>query len=252
MDKTSLGNRMKMYEGIFKQQLIPNSISIIRIDGKAFHTYTKGLNKPFDRGLIYDMDETAAYLCKNIMGAKFAYVQSDEISILVTDYDKIETQQWFGGSIMKWVSVSASMATSKFNELRYRRLAEENNPFISTMSKWAEFDSRVWQIPTRMEATNYFIWRQQDATRNSIQMAARSVFSHNECENKNGSQLQEMLFQKGINWDDYPAIHRRGRVIKKEYYEKEEASRSRWGMVEPPIFTQDREFLLNMIPKLEL
>jgi tRNA(His) 5'-end guanylyltransferase len=237
--KDSLGDRMKdFYENRTRIYLPRRTYTIIRVDGKSFHTYTKGLQRPFDEKLINDMDETAAYLCKNIQGAKCAFVQSDEISILLTDFDNLNTDAWFDGNIQKITSISASLATAKFNELR--------------PGKIAIFDSRVFTIPSNVEVENYFIWRQQDTVRNSIQSVAQSLFSHKELENKNGNQLQEMIFQKGINWNDYPAKMKRGRLIVKD--ESNESipvsNRSVWVSKEAPTFTQEREIFDLLIPKL--
>lgn len=236
----ALGDRMKgFYEDRYRIKLARRAYTIIRVDGKAFHTYTRGLERPFDKPLVDDMNETACYLCKNIMGAKFAYVQSDEISILITDFDDLNTEAWFDGNLQKMCSVSASMATSAFNTYRIVRSLVGN----------AMFDSRVFQIPAKVEVENYFIWRQQDATRNSIQSAAQSLYSDKELQNKNTDQQQEMMFQKGVNWNDYPIGMKRGRVIVKEMYQLEGgADRSRWIPIEPPIFTQDRDFLTSKIP----
>src|SRR6185369_3160305 len=235
--KDAIGDRMKnYYEDRTRFSLIRRSYTIIRIDVKAFHTYTKGLQRPFDDQLINDMDQTACFLCKNIQGAKFAFVQSDEISILLTDFEELTTDAWFDGNIQKMVSVSASLATARFNELR--------------PSKLAFFDSRVFQIPSKIEVENYFIWRQQDTVRNSIQSTAQSVYSHKELENKTTDQQQEMIFQKGINWNDYEPKYKRGRIILKENYLKEYAIRSRWISSEAPTFTKDREFLSTKIPIL--
>lgn len=222
------------YEDRTRNVLPRRTYSIIRIDGKAFHTYTKGLQRPFDDKLMNDMDETAGFLCKNIQGAKFAFVQSDEISILLTDFEELTTDAWFDGNIQKMVSVSSSLATAKFNELRPGKLAF--------------FDSRVFTIPNNVEVENYFIWRQQDTTRNSISSVCQSLYSHNQLEGKNTTEQQEMIFQKGTNWNDFATKYKRGRVIEKQLYEKEGATRSKWVMVEPPIFTQEREFLTSRIP----
>ena len=124
--KDDLGNRMKdSYENRTRFMLGRRSYTLMRIDGKAFHTYTKGLDRPFDAGLIYDMDETTKYLCKNIQGAKFGYVQSDEISILITDFDDIASEMWFDGNLQKMCSISASLATAEFNRLRMKRFCIE-------------------------------------------------------------------------------------------------------------------------------
>lgn len=235
--KDSLGDRMKeFYENRTRNFLPRRTYTIIRVDGKAFHSYTRGLVRPFDEKLVNDMDETACYMCKNIQGAKFAFVQSDEISILLTDFEGLTTDAWFDGNIQKMASISASLATAKFNELRPNKIAL--------------FDSRVFTIPSDIEVENYFIWRQQDTTRNSISSVAQSMFSHRELENKNTDQMQEMCFQKGVNWNDFSAKLKRGRLIVKQDYEKEGAIRSKWVSVEPPIFTQEREMLKVLIPKL--
>jgi len=231
MDKSSLGDRMKgNYENRTRFSLPRRTYTIIRIDGKAFHTYTRGLKKPFDEGFVSDMAETTRYLCENIQGCKFGYVQSDEISLLLTDFDMLTTDAWFDGNIQKIASVSASLATAKFNQLRLFRNPQvgiDYNPGIDGLgNEWAidvkniikqplaTFDSRVFTIPSRTEVINYFVWRQQDAVRNSIQGLAQSKFSHKELEGKNTSVLQEMMFQKdGTNWDKLPDELKRGSMV---------------------------------------
>jgi len=242
--KDNLGDRMKSnYENRTRYFLPRRSYTLIRVDGKAFHTFTKGLERPFDLGLIEDMDATAAYLCKNIMGAKFAFVQSDEINILLTDFEENTTQAWFDCNLQKMASVSASMATRAFNEARMKRLGDK--------MKWAEFDSRIFQISDKEEVANYFVWRQQDTVRNSISSVAQALYSHKELEKKNTTQMQELIFQKGTNWNDFPVKQKRGRLIVREVYEKEpNVIRSAWNSIEPPTFTQDRDFLMSKIPTL--
>ena len=236
--KDTLGDRMKdFYENRTRFLLPRRTFTVIRIDGKAFHTYTKGLKRPFDDTLMNDMDETAVFLCENIQGARFAYVQSDEISVLMTDFEKITTDAWYDGNIQKIVSISASLATAKFNELRPGKLAF--------------FDSRVFIIPYQTEAENYFIWRQQDATRNSISAVAQSLYPAKELHGKNSDQLQELCWQKGINWNDFAPRYKRGRMVVKEEYEKQGAVRNRWVPIEIPVFTQEKAFLSNFFPKTE-
>jgi tRNA(His) guanylyltransferase len=238
--KDALGDRMKQnFEDRTRFFLPRRSYTIIRCDGKSFHTYVKGLEKPFDMLLIEDMDETAAFLCKNIMGAKLAYVQSDEISIVISDFDDISTEAWFDNNLQKMASISASMATAKFNELRFKR----------GVTKLAMFDSRVFQIPDRTEVENYLIWRYRDCVKNSISMAAQQYYSPKELHQKNSDQKQELLFQKGINWSKYPEGFKNGRMIVKETYEKETLNnknssvlRSRW--ISHPF---DKKFF-NIIP----
>ena len=235
MKKDELGKRMKEnYEVRSRSYLPRRTNTIIRLDGKAFHTYTRGLDKPFDYKLIDDMVEVTKFLCENIQGCKIGYTQSDEISLLLTDYDNIQTSAWFDGNVQKICSISASMATAKFNELRSGKLAF--------------FDSRCFSISDKEEVVNYFVWRQKDATRNSVSMAAQSVYSHRELNKKSSSDKQEMLFQKGINWNDYPVSAKRGSAVIKKYYEKEGAQRSKWDYVDIPIITQDRDFILDLFP----
>ena len=226
--KDQLGDRMKdFYEDRTRYKLARRTNTIIRIDGKAFHTYTKGLESPFDYGLIEDMNKTTEFLCQNIQGAKFGYVQSDEISILVTDYDDITTDAWFDGNLQKMASIAASLATAKFNQLRLARFCRDEGiepkykeeTFIHTKEiesfKLAMFDARVFQIPYQEEVINYFIWRQQDATRNSISSVAQSLYSTKELHGKKTDEMQDMIFQKGINWNNYTPREKRGSVIRK-------------------------------------
>lgn len=249
--RDSLGNRIKeQYENRTRYFLPRRTYTIIRCDGKAFHSFTRGCDKPFDHKLMTAMDQTTIALCEEIQGAKFGFTQSDEISILLTDFESIQTCAWFDGNIQKMASIASSIATAAFNDI-YK---EKKN--------MALFDARVFTIPDPVEVHNYFVWRQQDASRNSVQMAARAVFSHKECDNKNVSELQEMLFQKGINWDKYTSGEKRGRAIIKEQYmlkteTGEAVQRSHWmaytgeeGRNETPIFTQDKDFLEKRIPKL--
>ena len=268
--KDSLGDRMKAaYENRTRIFLPRRTYTIIRIDGKAFHTYTRGLERPFDMGLIEDMDNTAAFLCKNVQGAKFAFVQSDEISILLTDFDNINTSAWFDGNIQKIASIAASLATAEFNRLRLFRLFESkdtvgNSVMITESFKTAMFDARVFSIPSKTEVGNYFLWRQQDTTRNSISSVAQSLYSHKELMGKSTNEMQELIFQKGLNWNDYDAKLKRGRFIDKRTVvldtipldsnkkivknEIVEFKRSVWMSIECPIFTQDWDFLYSRIP----
>jgi len=276
--KDRLGDRMKdFYEDRFRYKLPRRTNVIIRIDGKAFHTYTKGLNRPYDVALMEDMDETTKYLCENIQGAKIGYVQSDEISILLTDYDDLGTSAWFDHNLQKMCSIASSLATAKFNELRFKRnlkvMEDTRKPdeiFLNwDKQKLAMFDARVFVIPYDEEVVNYFIWRQQDATRNSISMAAQSMYSHSELNGKKVDDMQEMIFQKGFNWNDYPTRFKRGSAIVKvkEFFKRPKDSkakgtkiestefisvsreefdvyeRSKWAAVETPIFSQEKAFL---------
>lgn len=261
----SLGDRIKTYYENRSVNYLPRrSYTMMRIDGKAFHQYTRGLQRPFDAGLIDDMDETAIYLCKNIQGAKLAFVQSDEISILITDFDSLFTDAWFDNNAQKMTSVSASMAAAKFNHLRLQRLAsgtESKEELMEAIgsTKLAAFDSRVFTLPNSSEVENYFIWRQKDTVRNSISSVAQSLYSHKELEGKNVTHMMEMCWQKGINWDDYEPKLKRGRMIVRKKIKLESSDRPNsagqidyertvWVSEGPPTFTQDREYLKSMIP----
>ena len=280
-NKDSLGDRMKGYENISRIYLTRRTPIIIRIDGKAFHSFTRGFAKPFDDVLIKSMQNTAKYLCENIMGCKLAYTQSDEISLLLVDYEKLETQAWFDNNLQKIVSVAASMATMAFNK-HFRNSVDQWNSekfpidylgavnrnldetfmedlklkekYISAVNKGAMFDARAFILP-KEEVNNYFIFRQQDATRNSIQMVAQSNFSQKELQGKNCNIIQDMLHeQKGINWNDYPTVYKRGSCIIKVYdviIQYDEVGnicgyteRTKWIVdKEIPIFTQDRNYI---------
>lgn len=266
--KDPLGDRMKdFYEDRTRYKLARRTNTIIRIDGKAFHTYTKGLQRPFDQGLMEDMNRTTEYLCQNIQGAKFGYVQSDEISILITDYDDNDTHAWFDANLQKMASIAASLATAEFNRLR---LIRKMNTTVATAGsileqfKHAMFDARVFQIPYQEEVINYFIWRQQDATRNSISSVAQSLYSAKELHGKKTSDMQEMIFQKGINWNDFTPREKRGSIIRKvektfeipahwaygENVFDSKFTRLKWE-ADPntPIISQDKDYLRWFFPQ---
>lgn len=220
--KDDLGDRMKsFYEDRTRISIPRRSYGIIRVDGKAFHTYTRNLQRPFDEGLIEDMQLTALELCKQIQGAKFAYTQSDEISIVFTDItDNVNSEMWFDGNIQKIASVAASIATARFNYLRYGRHISsyvDCGEAHTNFETLANFDARVFSISQRHEVLNYLLWRQNDASKNSIQMVARSLYSHKELEGKTSDEMQEMIFQRsGKSWNDLPAHLKRGSCIYKK------------------------------------
>lgn len=230
----SLGDRMKrQYEDRTRVLLPRRTFTILRADGKAFHTFTRQCQKPYDQALALAMDEAATALCEEAQGACLAYVQSDEISVLLGDFSTITTEAWFDGNLQKIVSVAASVVTAAFNR-----------NFSSTSE--ALFDCRAFTIPDAVEVENYFVWRQQDAVRNSIQGLAQAHFSANQCHGLNVNELQELLFRnKGINWNDLPIDQKRGRTVRRH------AGMPRGWSVdeEPPSFTVDREYLRGMFPK---
>jgi len=258
--KDDLGNRLKSnYENRTRHYLPRRTYTLVRIDGKAFHSYTKNCEKPFDTGLMADMDSTAIDLCQEMQGAQFAFVQSDEISVLLTDFEGIKTEAWFDGNLQKIASVSASIATRAFNAARIQRAMAYGEFNYEMLSSGACFDSRVFTVPDPEEVANEFLWRQQDASRNSIQMLARSLYSHKECENKNTSQLQEMCFTRGHNWDKLETGKKRGRIVRKDVYKSaipgttpaDFVERSYWVIDQGiPVFSQDRKYLQDLIPLL--
>lgn len=233
--KDSLGDRIKgNYENRTRVLLPRRTNTIIRIDGKAFHTYTRNLKKPFDSDLMDDLNATLLKLCSEVQGCKLGYVQSDEMSLWLTDYDSIDTSTWFDGNIQKITSVSASIATAEFNHQRVERClleARDLGCLSNDIDDWAHFtrayfDARVFIIPELHEVANYFLWRSQDAARNSVQMLSRSLYSHSECEGKNNSQLQDMIFAKGQNWNNLPSNYKCGRIAVKKPYQYEYAEGS--------------------------
>lgn len=226
MKRDDLGNRMKtFYEQIPKTKLMRRCPVVIRIDGKAFHTFTRGFKRPFDDVLIKTMQETTKYLCENIQGCVLGYCQSDEISLLLIDYQRFETSAWFDYEVQKMCSISASMATMVFNRIFSETVSDlkvddtkQMDTYFEAAYSGAMFDARVFNIP-REEVTNYFYWRQLDASRNSIQMVGQAYFSHKELQYKSCNDIQNMLMtQKGINWNDFPAYQKRGSSVVKEDY----------------------------------
>ena len=206
--KDALGDRMKQHEAVTRAVLPSRTYTVLRVDGKAFHSYTRGLERPYDATLMADMNAVAEALCSEIGGSVFAYTQSDEISVLAQDFASNGTQAWMGGVNAKWTSVSASLATAVLNERR--------------PGKRALFDARVFTLPSAVEVANYFLWRQKDAVRNSVSMAAQSFFSHKDLQGKSSGEMQEMLWSvHGVNWNNYPAECKRGRVTFKESGERE-------------------------------
>lgn len=271
-----LGNRMKEYESrnrYFLQKRIP---VVIRLDMRAGHTYTRGFGRPFDDIFIAAMQNTAKYLCENIQNVKLSYQQSDEITLVLVDYDKLNTECFFEYRVDKLCSIVASMATMAFNkaiedatDLAFNKefyelglgstpseneedvynktleaLEEKYDKYYSKAGK-AMFDARCFNIP-KEEVTNVIYWRQLDATRNSIQMVGQANFSHKELHGKSCNNIQDMLMeQKGINWNDFPTYQKRGSCCIKENYETENGMRTRWIVDKDiPIFKCDgREYV---------
>lgn len=244
-------------------------------DGRAFHTFTKGFKRPYDEIFHNTMNNTMKYLCEHIQGCKLGYTQSDEITLLLTDYDTITTDAWFGYGMQKVCSVAASMVTLAFNKFLAQEYEKEINHWVSECEYTSEndeymqaiyektvdgalFDARCFSIP-KDEVVNCFIWRQQDATRNAIQMLGQCNFSHKELHGKSCNDIQDMLMtQKGINFNDMPTEFKMGvccyretkeaTCINKKTKEEIPCVRSEWVLdKEIPIFTQDRNYVEKFV-----
>ena len=252
--KDELGERMKsQYEDRTRYFVPRRTYTIIRLDGKSFHTYTKGLDKPFDEGLSKDIDNAIIAMLPHIQGAVFAYTQSDEISVLVTDFALPTTSAWFDGNIQKMASVSASIITASFNFLRMGRILGNNGNI--KFNELAHFDARVFTIPDRTEVMNYFIWRNQDCTRNSVSMLAQSMFSHKELQGKSTTEMIRMTHDHNIGnhsgWLDLSSDLKFGRLIVKEKYlvgltdheDNANPERTRWVSKPAWKFTENKEQL---------
>lgn len=276
-----LGLRMKtFYEEISKTKLMRRCPVAIRIDGKAFHTFTRKFQKPFDEILIESMQKTMKYLCENIQGSVFGYTQSDEITLILVDYKKLTSAAWFDYEVQKVCSIAASMTTMAFNRnfrdtidlaydqefrdlglnkepdksqeddynKKFEALEEKYDKYYSQIDK-AMFDARCFNIP-KEEVANLIYWRQLDATRNSIQMVGQANFSHKELQNKSCNQIQDMLMvQKSINWNNFPTYQKRGSCCIKEEKMIEDQIRSSWIIdTEIPIFKSiDRDYVEKRI-----
>ena len=249
----TLYDRMKKYESVSQNHLMQNTPVIVRIDGRAFHTFTKGLDKPFDKILMKTMADTTEELCKNIQGCILAYSQSDEISLLLSDYHSIESEMFFAGNIQKISSVVASMATLYFNMFWYNHSTKymsnyskdfdaedyKTSTYFETLNKKifsATFDARVFNIPEN-EIVNYFYFRQKDAIRNSVAALAHRWIANKEIMHKSVDELKIILDDSGHSWNKLSIAEQRGIICKKDINEK-------WSIDENiPLFNNDREYI---------
>jgi tRNA(His) guanylyltransferase len=254
----SLGDRMKKYEDVPRLRLTRRVPVMMRLDGKAFHTFTKNLPRPYHRPFHECMWEAAKYLCEEIQGAQLAYVQSDEITILITDYADITTEAWYDYQVQKMASVAAAMCTAAFMRAHIVHSVMNDKLFRPEHKlkglKLPAFDARVWNLP-KDEVTNAFIWRQQDATRNAIQSLGQAELGHKAMQGLNNELVQEKLHhERGINFNNLPVPQKRGVCIVKQqwrvlvpegaYNEGLLVKRTRWVVDENiPIFTQDRAYI---------
>lgn len=249
----SLGDRMKEYERVPDIRLTRRTPVVVRIDGRHFHTYTRGFDKPFDPVFSGAMRDTTLNLCKNVQGCILGYTQSDEISLVLCDYKHLESQAWFDNRLQKIVSVSAAMATKYFNTAMELRLdgvlVEEDSDdvikeyiekYAKSIAAGAEFDARAFNLP-KEEVCNYLIWRQQDAERNSILALAQSLFSHSELQGISCKRLQDKMFtEKGVNWNDLHSFEKRGVFVVGD-----------WIYPETPRFIDKRVLIESMVNCVE-
>lgn len=243
----SFAVRMKSYESVSQLTLMHRTPVIVRVDGKNFSKLTRSMRKPFDRGLTECMHAAAHRLVTEAQNCRFAYVQSDEISLLLTDFRTLTTDPWFANSVQKICSISSALATSGFCEEFIKQF-----PDRTESGKFPVFDARCFNLP-REEVANYFVWRQRDAERNSVSMAAQACFSQKELQGADRSQMLEMLMlKKGINWNDYDAAFKRGSVMTKETFTSAQSLttgvqtavvRARWVSADAPIFSKERDFI---------
>lgn len=271
MDHSDIGARMKAYENCYRIYLPKRQAVIVRIDGRAFHSFTKSFNRPYDALFASCMWNTTRQLCENISGCVFGYTQSDEISLVLVDYKNINTEPWFGNNLQKIVSISASMATYFFKKIFEEAIRDEYLNWYTTgtvndekekllnqhtqayNNKLCVFDARAFIIP-REEVSNYIYWRQLDCVRNSIQLAGQAYFSHKQLQNKNCDQIQEMLWQEHqVNWSKYPTWFKNGVAIYKQpreiYHKNEDGTQSfivrdKWTIgLEMPMVSQNPDFI---------
>jgi tRNA(His) 5'-end guanylyltransferase len=200
----TLGDRIKRYEAVTRPFLTPNSPAFIRVDGKAFHTWTRHMDKPFDMGVVGAMKEAAWCTSRQMQGFQLAYVQSDETTFMLTDYERLESEPWMGYNVNKLVSVTASMFTFYFNHSARELISPNLAP--------AFFDGRAFNVPVE-DAPNAFLWRQRDWERNSLHMLARSVMSHQQLHGKKRMQVHDMLHEYGVNWAELDPILKNGTWI---------------------------------------
>lgn len=271
MKQDSLGNRMKMYEhgytgeestwtiGSAGNQIVSSYEPVfVRIDGKAFSTWTKQMNatKPFSKPLSYLFQKATIKTCEEIGQVIMAYSQSDEVTFLLNGWQNPQSQIYFGGKVQKIASVLASTFTAFFNVDGYIFMEEtKSKVWPHEYTPWipAFFDARVWNVPEN-EIENVFIWRQMDAKRNSIQTLAQSMFSHKQLHGINTQDMKKMLSEEGIDWEECSNLQKWGFAVYKENYDLPQADgvivRSRWKVdTDIPFFVDSREYLIEKIKK---
>ena len=222
--KDELGNRMKAdYEDALRLYVPRRTHVVLRIDGRGFHTFTAKLERPYCRALADALDSAALSLCQEMIGCRFAYGQSDEYSFVLSDMEPSNAPLWFDGNVQKMVSVSASLFTGFFNQ-------------AFPAARPGAFDSRLLVIAQKSEVEKYLLWRQLDASANSLNMLASAHFSHAELDGRSTAEKHDLLHGKGINWAKEPADFKRGRAVVRDD--------AGWRVDrEIPIFNRDLSYL---------
>lgn len=249
IDKTTLGDRMKAHENVPKLSLMGRTPVIVRLDGRAFHSYTKTMPRPFYEPLHRCMLEATEYLVNEVDTCVLGYTQSDEVSLLLKDFTTIRTQAWFDNAQQKIVSNTASMFTAIFNELAPKYIDPQYLKY-----RFGIFDSRAFSIP-EADVCNYFLWRQQDATRNSINGVGQAHFSQKQLNGKNTDEVQHMLLtEKNVNWNDFPAWARRGSCVRLNVSELGVPNDGPRNIIDTdiPIFSKSRNYVNDLLFRVDV
>ena len=245
MAKDGLGDRCKAFELAEAGRRAMRGLPLLaRLDGRAFHTFTRGLTRPYDHGMSTAMIETARYLVHE-MTALVGYTQSDEITLAWYEPSQSASDYAFDGRFQKLASVLAGMASARFCQLAATHLPGK-------AGETPHFDCRVWQVPTLEDAAEVFVWREDDATKNSISMAAGAHYTDRELDGKGSATKQELLWQKGVNWNDYPAFFKRGTYLQRRTFDRTLTEDERARIPEAHRPAADATFKRSAVVELEL
>ena len=245
-ENDSLGDLMKSYEARGTSAKAMKGLPLLaRLDCRSFHSFTKGLKRPYDERLSKCMIETTKFLVEETH-ACVGYTQSDEISLAWFVDAKGDSEYLFDGKFSKLNSVLAALASVKFMKLILEHVPEK-------AMQTPVFDCRTWQVPTLDLAADAFLWREFDATKNSISMAAHAYFPHKSLQGLNGSEKQERLWaEKGINWNDYPIFFKRGTYVQRVAKERELSEEERLRIPEKHRPVPGTKFMRSSVVELDL
>lgn len=253
----TLKDKCLYYRSLTDTRLVPNSYVLVMLDGRSFSSMIKNKFKlPFDDNFIDMMNETAKYVCENVSGCKLAYVQSDEISLVLTDFDTPTTDSFFGYRTFKLLSIIASLATAKFNQLMTLYNMSNGlgmNPGDCIMkTKLAQFDCKVWNVPTLNDVYAWFLYRQNDCIKNSKGQLAQTYYSHKELfKLTTDQQIEKLNVEKSINWHEFDDNKKYGRLITKQTITTENGvvcERLKWVINDAFVLNENREKFISCIP----